>query len=210
MRRVVLIVGLAFVLQSCAFGPGIDYRIALTEVERPEDAKQRYGEAKITTNEEEGQSKWHFSDALVAIVWLPSTEAVSFILENKSSHSLKILWDEASLVGPDGVSHRVMHEGVRFIERNAPQPPTVVAKGAKVTDTMSPSDMVEYNETVGWTQNPMLPYRAGTDDPEGTAAVQIGKTIRVLLPMEIEGVVNEYTFTFTVESANIKGAAGKK
>lgn len=206
-----LLLGIALaVCAGCAFGPGIDYRIALTEVDRPEDAKDRYGEAKVTTEEEEGQSKWHFSDELVTIVWIPDPKIVGFILENKSDHSLKILWDEASLVGPDGVSHRVMHEGVPYMDRNSTQPPTVVAKGAKVTESVSAADMVEFNTTVGWTQNPLLPYWAGTKDPKGTAASFVGKTIRVLLPMEIEGVVNEYTFTFTVESASVRGAAGKK
>jgi len=195
---------------ACAFGPGIEYRIALTEVERPENAKDRYGEAMVTTQEKDGQSQWHFSDGLVSIVWIPRPKAVGFILENTSDHSLKILWDEASLVDTDGVSHRVMHEGVPYINRNAPQPPTVIARGATAIDSVSSADMVSFNSTVGWTQAPLLPYWAGTKDPEGTASAMVGKTIRVLLPMEIEGVVNEYTFTFTVESAMLRGSAGKK
>ena len=104
------------------------YDIGLTEVERPALAKERYGEQKITKAREEGVEKYYFEDELVKILWLPSSSNVSFNLTNKTDHSIKIIWDEAVYVDTIGVSHRVMHSGVKYMDRSNSQPPSVVVR----------------------------------------------------------------------------------
>src|SRR5690349_10041792 len=77
------------------------YRLDLASVERPAKAKERYGPPKIATVTDSGITKYSFLDSLVGIVWLPTPTSFSFWLENKTDHSIHIIWDDAAFVGVD-------------------------------------------------------------------------------------------------------------
>jgi len=135
-------------------------------VERPAQAKKRYGGQRIDKIEQEGVLKYFFEDNLVKIFWLATARGVSFVLENRTDHSIKIVWDEASYVDVEGVSHRVIHEGVKYADRNASQPPTVVVRKGSVTDIVVPSDSIYWREGFygryfsspgGWETKPLFP-----------------------------------------------------
>ena len=102
----------------------VDYDFRLKEVERPVDARERYGEQKIVRFQDEGVTKYSFEDEMIKIVWLPTSYGFDFVLSNRTDHSIKIIWDEAVFVDEKGRSKRVMHSGVKYTERNNPQPPT--------------------------------------------------------------------------------------
>ena len=108
------------------------YDINLSAVERPTDAKDRYGEQQIVSFEDKGLTKYRFEDEMVEIVWLPMATEIGFELRNKTTHSMKIIWDESVYVDELGESKRIMHSGVKYIEKGNPQPPTVVVRGASV------------------------------------------------------------------------------
>jgi hypothetical protein len=183
------------------------YDIGLYEVERPTQAKERYGESKITKVQEEGVEKYYFEDDMVKIVWIPTPYQISFVLTNKTDHSIKIVWDEAAYVDENGVSHRVMHEGVKYIDRNNPQPPTVVVRKGTIVDSIFPTDYVYYvsGEYGGWREKPLFPTFGYTAEGIRDKAEQyVGKTIQVLLPLQIEGVVNEYIFSFKINKVEVK------
>jgi hypothetical protein len=175
----------------------------LQEVERPENAKQQYGESKIVTFEENGESKISYEDELIKIVWLPLSSQFSFNLKNKTDHSIKIIWNEAVYVDENGSSGRVMHSGVKYVDRNNPQPPTVVVKNASIDDIIVPTDNIYYvsGEYGGWRTKPLLPNRASTQEELTNLTNSfIDKTVSVLLPLQIEDTVNEYLFKFKVNS----------
>ncbi len=65
------------------------YDISMTEVERPADAKERYGEQNITSITEEGNPKYYFEDNLVKIAWLATSSDLSLVMENKTDNSIK-------------------------------------------------------------------------------------------------------------------------
>jgi len=173
------------------------YDIGLTEVDRPEDARERYGESNILTLEEEGKNKYSYEDQLIKIIWLPTAKQFNFVLENKSDHSIKIIWDEAVYVDGNGSSEKVMHSGVKFSEKNNSQPATVVVKNAKIDDLIMPSKNVYYvsGQYGGWRTLPLF-SNPSTDNIEISSSV--GKEVRILLPLEIENTVNEYIFSFKV------------
>lgn len=178
------------------------YEIGLQEVERPEDAKERYGESKIINLEEEGETKYVYEDDLIKISWLPLPTQFAFSLENKSDNSIKIIWDEAVYVDQNGSSGRVMHSGVKYVDRSSPQPPTVVVKKAKVDDMVVPTDNIYYisGQYGGWQTRPLFPNRANTQaELISLTQKNIGKTVKILLPLEIQDTVNEYIFSFKVE-----------
>jgi hypothetical protein len=174
------------------------YDIVLNEVERPENTKERYGESTIITLEEEGTTKYSYEDELIRIVWLPGSTKFSFLLENKSTHSIRIIWDEAVYVDKDGSSGRVMHSGVKYSERNNSQPPTVIVKNSNITDIIVPSDYVYYDRY--WTTNDLFPtYAASKEKLEEMNQKYIGKTVKILLPLQIQDTVNEYLFSFIIQ-----------
>ena len=194
-------------LMGCATVPTYtaSYDIALREVERPSQAKVRYGEPKITPIQEDGLQKYYFEDDLIKILFFTSTIQIEFVLTNKTDHSIKIVWDEASFVDEKGVGHRVVHGGTKLIDRNGPQPPTVVVRKGTIADLVYPSDYVDWTGS-SWHHRPILPNYGETIPGilEKEANAVIGKTIQVLLPLQIEDVVNEYIFSFAIDKVLIK------
>lgn len=204
MKKLIYTFFVATILTSCMSYQGF-YQVGLKEVERPEDAKERYGESKIVNFEEEGKTKYSYEDDMIKIVWLPLSTQFGFTLENKTDHSIKIIWDEAVYVNQNNSSGRVMHAGVKYIDRNNPQPPTVIVKNANIDDIIVPTGLVYYanGQYGGWRTSPMFPNRAATQEELNSLAQEnIGKEVRVVLPLKIQETINEYTFTFKVEDFN--------
>lgn len=218
----VFLILIAFFVGCAPFIPPPSYKayydISLSEVERPLKAKERYGEQKIEKMQEEGSQKYYFEDEMVKIVWIPTSSEIDFLLTNKTDHSIKIIWDEAAYVDENGVSHRVLHSGTKLVDRNNPQAPTVVVRKGSATDMIYPADYVSFASR-SWIYRPLLPNH--TDDwiynlnagytgenlPNKLlkdANSIVGKTIQVLLPLQIEDVVNEYIFTLKVNSVEVK------
>ena len=202
------IIGIFICFLSCTYQPIYQtvtsytsiYSIELKQVERPAHAKERYGKHEIVRVEEKGVTKYSFEDELMSIFWMPTVSALYFVLNNKTDHSIKIIWDEAAYVDIDGISQRVMHAGVKYADRNNSQPPTVVVRKGTVTDLIVPSDKVDRGKYR------MIPYiwAPNAEELKLKAEKHIGKNIEALLPLQIEDVVNEYIFIFEVQSIEIK------
>lgn len=210
----------AILFSSCATLQPIyygTYNIELTQVERPAQAKQRYGEIKISPVTEEGKSKYSFEDDMVRIMWLVTADNISFLLTNKTDYSIKIIWDEAVYVDENGVSQKVMHSGVKYSERESTQPPSVVVRKGKIEDVVTPTNLVYYKEGFygtyfsspgGWREKPLFNYyqTGGTEmTVKQLLESNVGKSFQVLLPLKIEETVNDYIFTFSIKGYNYMG-----
>lgn len=197
------------------------YDISLHQVERPTEASQRYGVQKITKAPKKGPGKYIFEDEMIQIIWLvnpdPKTEFglandISFSLKNKTTYSIKIIWDETAFVDTAGASHRVIHAGVKYSQRNNPQPPSVIVRSGTFSDIVVPSDYISYTRGIfGWRTKNILPsemdkiWRKETPQAfKSRAKSYVGKTIQILMPLEIQGVVNEYIFIFRVNAVAFK------
>ena len=194
----------AFVLASCgAFKTYIaNYSVGLSSVESPADAKQQFGETKVVTFNEEGVSKYRYEDDYINIVWYVGLKQFNFTLNNKSGHSLKINWDDISFVDTKGQVGRVMHSGVKYSERNNSQPATTVPKGASISDILLPTENVYFvsGQYGGWRENYLLPCVYQTPEAFNAGASSlVGKTMTIMMPIMIENVQNDYTFTFNIE-----------
>ncbi len=172
------------------------YHAVLTRVEKPEDATIRYGETKVI--EESGITKYSYKDNIIDVIIFADYQDFIFRLHNNSDHTLKLIWDEAVFVGVDGKTSKVMHSGIKYSEREKSQTASVVITGANIEDLAKPTDNVYYEKGIqlpfsgeiignGWKTNPLLP------------SLFIGKepgVIRLMLPIQIKDVINEYTFVF--------------
>lgn len=198
----IIIIGITIILLNGCVSYAGYYKVGLYEVERPQNVKERYGEFTLVNFEEEGRTKYSYEDSLLKITWLPLSTQFAFTLQNKSNSSFKIIWDEAVYVDVEGSSERVMHAGVKYTDRNNPQPPSIVVRNAKIDDIVAPTSYIYYvsGQYGGWRERPLFQNTATT--PEELETVKnryIGKTVKVLLPIQIEDTVNEYIFSFRVE-----------
>lgn len=192
MKKLVLpiIAVAALVFSSCFSSSGMyssKYEVTLSSVESPANAKQQFGETKVVSFTEDGQSKYSYEDDYIKIIWYVSRTEFHFNLTNKTTHSIKLNWDDFSYVSTTGQVGRVMHTGVKFIDRNNSQPATMIPRGATISDILVPTDNIFYSQYGGWQQNNLV-----------RGENVIGKTMVVLMPIMIENVQNDYTFTFKV------------
>lgn len=203
IHLLLLVMG-ACLLSSCgAFKSYIaSYSVGLSAVESPADAKQQFGETKVVTFDEEGVSKYRYEDDYINIVWYVDSKQFNFTLNNKSGHSLKINWDDISFVDTKGQVGRVMHSGVKYSERNNSQPATTVPKGASISDILLPTENVYFvsGQYGGWRENYLLPCVYQTPEAFNAGASSlVGKTMTIMMPIMIENVQNDYTFTFNID-----------
>ena len=191
-----------FIILGCAQTfEKIRYDVALYEVERPIYAKERYGEKEIKKITEKEVTKYSYEDDMIKILWIIELDRLSFILENKTDHSIKIIWDEAIFVDENGLSNRIIHSGVKYIDRDKSLPPSVVIRKGTLIDMIVPVDKIYYSDLYsGWKIQPLIPVPDydNIEVSKNLAKENIGKIIQVLLPLEIENVINEYIFMFKI------------
>ena len=194
----------AFLFNSCgAFKSYVaSYSVGLSEVESPKDAKQQFGETKVVTFDENGINKYRYEDDFIDIVWYVDSKQFNFTLTNKSGHTIKINWDDISFVDINGQVGRVMHSGVKYTERNNSQPATTIPKGASISDLLLPTNNVYYvsGQYGGWNERYLIPCVYQTPDAfNKEASTYVGKTMTIMMPIMIENVQNDYTFTFNID-----------
>ena len=236
------------------------YQVSLIQVDQPKNPKEQYGTQRISTTNEQGKYEYAFEDNLIQVFWVPQTDEIEFSLKNKTKNTMKILWDDASLITYAGSSERVIHAGIKYSEKSSPQAPSVIAKGSTLSDLIAPASYISYSSLAkAWVSKPLLPpyqvelgfdeknngassnitipdkiqisdirqsgysslkasfwytdfnfYYPYTDSIKGLNEIEqitsslIGKRFSVVLPIQIEGVTNEYTFTFNIDDFYFK------
>lgn len=194
----------AFIFTSCGIFKSYvaNYSVGLATVESPANAKQQFGETKVVSFDEEGVSKYRYEDDYIDIVWYVGPKQFNFTLKNKSGRTLKINWDDVSYVDVNGQVGRVMHSGVKYTDRNNSQPATSIPKGASISDILMPTENVYFDsgEFGGWMENYLIPCVYKTPEAfKAEAPSLVGKTMTVMMPIMIENVQNDYTFTFNID-----------
>lgn len=195
MKKLTFMLFLAVILASCGAYYQDIYKVRLREVEQPENVKEQYSKSKITIFAEENETKNSYEDDFIKIIWLPALTKFSFTLENKSDNSIKIIWDEAVYIDEDNSSHKVMHSGVKYVDGEKAQPLTVIAKKTKINDLVAPVDNSYYSD--GWINLSLFSVQSA------------GKTVKILLPIQIQETINEYIFSFKINHTRINTADNK-
>ncbi len=198
-------------LQSCSIMRDVektnrtaDYTISLTSVELPANAKEQFGETITIDNSKNDTSRYVYEDEYMKILWFVGSDKFYFTLYNKSNHALKIIWDDATLVMPDNSISKLMHNGVKYSQRNEAQVATTIPRGAKIEDVLVPTENVIYSDLLGWFVSPMFKYSLSSDYEMEKAKSMKGEVLKVLLPIKIEDIQNEYTFVFTIKDVQVE------
>ena len=138
-----------------------------------------------------------FEDDNINIAWIFGKRQLSFILKNKTNSPIKIDWNQVSYIDVNSSAKKVIHSGVKYVNRNEHMSPTLVPPTAKIEDIIYPSDHISYisGRYGGWRERPMF--------PEGEEAKMYeGESFSIFMPMEVNGEVKNYTFTFDIDEVS--------
>lgn len=159
------------------------------KVEKPSNSAIRYGKTTVVEDDKE-ISKFSYVDNVIDILIFGSSKQFDFILKNVSDNSIKVIWNEAVFVNYDGSSSKIMHAGTKYSQREADQPATTIIRGAKIEDLAAPNCNVRYSEVLKeWVTDSMYPSEPATNPGQ----------LRLMLPIQIKDVINEYVFVFDVK-----------
>jgi hypothetical protein len=81
-----------------------------------------------------------------------------------------------------------MHVGTKYSQREGDQPASTIIKGAKLEDIAAPTKNVYYSDVLKEWMTRSL-YTNANKKGEG-------ETIRLMLPIQVKDVINEYIFEF--------------
>lgn len=210
INAVLLALFCGFALSSCGTSSVMAvYDVSLSSVESPENVKEQFGDTKIvklSENSEDGTiNKYQYEDEYIRITWMYMTNQLDFELENLSGHTLKINWDDISYMDAGGNVSRIMHKGIKYSERENSQGSISIPKGGRLSDIIVPTSNVSFLSAGSyskWYQKSLIPCyydnkaAMQADIAKGT---WMGATIKVMFPIEIEGVKNDYSFEFRVD-----------
>lgn len=203
MKKIVLILVAAMAVVSCGTQSRIPkYDIVLSSVESRADNNVV---DLITSVQEDGVSQYVYEDDYIRILWFVDRVSFHFNLENKTDRTIRVEWDNIAYVDYDGETGRVIHSGVKYNERNSEQAPSVVPRRARMTDVLLPAANVEF-DGYRWQEKSLLGGDYGWVPTGVTTASSLvdysGKSMSIVMPLEIDGQTREYTFNFIVRNNN--------
>lgn len=143
-----------------------------------------------------------YEDDIIKIDWDYAGSQIGFELKNKSSETLKIIWDDAAFISLANESGKIFHKGVKYIDRENSQPPTSVYKNTILSDLISPTAYTSYvsGQYGGWRSRPLIPIGGSVWSGKVEYKEElIGQTMRVILPLKIEDKLIEYAFSFRTQ-----------
>lgn len=165
------------------------YHTYLAKVEKPSNPAVKFGETKIiSADAKNGATKYSYVDNFIDILIYGTSEQFYFTLKNISSNTQKLIWDEAVFVDYNGTSSKIMHNGIKYSQKEASQPASTIIKGASIDELACPISNVYYSETSKeWRTKSMYPNAKDT------------KQVQLMLPIQIKDVTNEYIFVFDLK-----------
>lgn len=164
------------------------YISTLVKVEKPADEAIRYGKTKSI--ELEGITKYSYIDDYIDIIIFGNRTQFSFLLKNISQNTLKLVWNEAVFVDFNGSTSKVMHTGTKYSQKNDDQSASTIIKGASIDDVAVPTCNVRYSDILKeWVTDTMYPNEPAKSPGE----------LKLMLPIQVKDVVNEYIFIFNVD-----------
>gem|GEM_PF-2124961 len=177
---------------NCGVFNTLKYDFALMEISETKNSMD-YGELS-------------FVDSLIDISFTINKKEISFSLRNLSSNTLKINWDETLYIS-EGNTGKVMHGGIKYIDRNMFQPPSVIPKGTVHNDVIVPTDNVYwrdgmYGRTVSiagkWEERELFPHFVSVSEQENIISKLMGSEFTIYMPIQVKGITQEYNFNFKI------------
>lgn len=150
------------------------------------------------------RSNMKYSDNWINAFFYIEDSRIRFSLENKTDSALKIIWDECSIV-KFGISEKTIHEGIKYINRNESQSPTIIPPHASIVDFVLPAENVYYNPgsgTIipgGWQEYDLFSlHDYNNANIKKSILDSKGKKFSLYLPIQCQGKTIGYNFNFII------------
>ena len=189
------------------------YEISLLSVEKSTGTEKIREKQRIEPVIEEGIQKYYFEDEMVRIKWRPAPDDIVFVVHNKTDSLVKIIWDEGKFTDEKAETHRLLHSGIGYEDRNDFHSPTVIYAKDSLEDFVYPADYWQKEESGKkthknkgyWKRGSFLPTQIRGTAEELRTKVEpfVGKTFQVILALQINGSLNDYVCTFVVNKVDV-------
>jgi hypothetical protein len=113
-------------------------------------------------------------------------------LLNKSAHPIKVLWERASYQDMDSQSHRLMHKGIPYEDRNRVLPSQQIMPYMTLNQIIFPVDQVRFN-----VQKKL--YEPASLFPLQDPGRLKGKNLELFIPVEINSTIVPFRFKIKVD-----------
>lgn len=133
-----------------------------------------------------------FRDRNISVSFAVGEQAFQMRFENGTAFDIKILWERAAYTDVNGVTHRLMHSGVRYQDRNNPIPDQFVLSKNSVQQTVFPVSSVYLSrQKKAYELHPLF------RESDGAAGLR-GKTVVLFIPVEINRQIIPYNFKIEI------------
>lgn len=202
------VIAIGFLTTTWGCAPHLaSYTVELTKVDFVQNTTtETFSDVTI------GDTKMECENELFSTSWDLDWHGASLVLENKTLNSFSIIWDQSVFIDPEGFCYGVVPSGIKYTDKAKFTKPTKVVGEKSVSKKIIPGDFVTFDPQFGWVVNPYLPKYSSGDLSRFSKIVSSykGKEIIVLLAIEFENQITEYSFVFEITKARvIKGNEGK-
>jgi hypothetical protein len=134
-----------------------------------------------------------FRDATIAVSFSIGAQWFQMRLENVGPRDFKILWEQSEYTDVYKHSHRLMHSGVRYADRNNPIPAQVLLSHGSIQEAVIPVSAVFVSqEKKGYDIKPLFFL-------ESDAALGLkGSVFNLFIPIEINRQIIPYNFKIEI------------
>lgn len=102
------------------------------------------------------ENRTYRDDKIRALV-TPDSESIGLLITNESDETIKIDWNESSVIDTSGFSSSIITEGTRLIERNKELKPSFVPPKANYNTSITPSKNIHWFDSSGtWYTKPLI------------------------------------------------------
>ena len=139
-----------------------------------------------------------YIDDKIEVIFLIGEKQIAFDLRNNTNTGIRINWDELGYISQTGRTMRVIHSGIRLMDRNSPQAPTMVPPGSRISDIIIPSENIYYvsGRYGGWNELDLFPAK----DKSIYKNVEFG----IYFPLIVGDKRHDYKFIFNVDDVRQK------
>lgn len=165
-----------------------DFVISLIKVEKPTNLQPKNGMIKFVVD-----NVYKYSDNVIDIEWEhnPGDRIFNFELKNKSDLAIKIIWNEAAYIDYTNKTDKVVHSGIRYIDKNKDQLPTIIPPSAVIQDMVIPTKNIYYSDALN-------EWRIGSLFVAMDKDLIENRVVKIQLPVQIKNVNYNYIFHFKV------------
>jgi len=150
-----------------------------------------------------------FEDSVIVAKFIVLQKGIAIQVKNKLADPLRIIWDETNIVHGSNAM-RVMHNGVKYSDRNNSQQPTLIPPGSMITDEIIPTDNVSFYSggrytSSEWFVSPLFPlHDAGDPNRKETIMAMIGHPISLFMTIQNKEERLNYNWKFFIDTISEK------